>query len=138
MARPRPRRVQNIFESNQSLDFAVFPAEFQRGLRELTLYVERSGGAPSVGARSSGGFEIGRWLHEVKRVPHILDLPQRAVLLSVPGVRLAEFNGSEPLQIDADPARAYLWHRLRLWAKNPADDPVRVRRSTASNGGTRT
>lgn len=134
MARQRPRRVQNVFESNQSLDFAVFPATFQRGLRELALYVDWSGGAPSPSARGSNGFEVGKWLHEIQRVPHVLDLPQRAVLLSVPGVRLSEFSGSEPVQVPGDPARQYLWHRLRLWASDPADDPVHARRAAATNG----
>lgn len=128
MAR-KPKTSQNVFEQNQSIDFAVFSAEFRQGLRALSLYVNKHAGIPSPTVKDVTGFPLGQWVRGHQEDPHSLSIPERAVLLAIPGMKLTTMVlGPEPVEVVKDPAREYLWQRLSRWSQDPMLDPVHARR----------
>lgn len=128
------RRYQSVFEANQSLDFEVFDAMFKNGLRNLVKYVDNEGGIPAL-TSTYNGFEVGKWLHGLQDNPHVLDVSNRAVLLSIPGVRLTKLpRRDQRVVIHTSPARRVLWERLRAWSVDPMTDPIHARRVAASKG----
>lgn len=125
------RRYQSIFEANQSLDFEVFDPQFRSGLRNLVFYVQRHQGVPSLSANFNG-FPVGKWLRSIQENPHVIDESKRAVLLSIPGIRLSSLPAPRRLVVRPVPAKSLLWARLCAWAEDPMNDPIRQRQAEAA------
>ncbi|MGP9761201.1 hypothetical protein [Corynebacterium sp. AOP12-C2-36] len=113
----------SVFDATVMINFQSIDPTFMAHLRRVVIYTRTHGRPPGVTYRSRDGLNSGAWLQQCQAAPHALSIEQRALLLSVPGVRLSLDPSlcRLPMGYRSD-SEEKLWRRVSAWADNPVYD----------------
>lgn len=124
MSAKKKSAPSSVFDAAVTCNFQSIDPVFMQHIRRMVHYRRAEGRLPGPHYRSQDGLDTGAWLVRCQHNPHVLTPEQRAILLSVPGVRLSLDPGLSRLPMGhRGETESKLWSRVAAWSDNEVYDP---------------